>query len=681
MKRAAIHSFRTSLFVLFLLLVVGAGTFLDAQTRVVTFTTESAVMLRWIDPDDANSEGYYVYRSTPAGEWNRLTDAPLTKVTAEKEIERVAGFKTDLYLGLLGATEPRDLTQADYSNALRGENAPFLRLMLLTNPEFGVLMGQRFSDSSVELGLSVKYKITSIVNGTERDVIVTPSIQTGVLQSVPATEGINGEAGNRSATITWQRDQSTLDAGSVVGYNVYRAESPLGPFEQMNTLEISPISIRTERSSEAEKNRGQYVDKWLKNGTPYYYQIRSVNIFGIKSAPSPTIEVIPRNREEPLPPSGLSLVQSGDHLELSWSASLQTSLGIDIYRSTKRNAEFRRVFSMPALPDIEPDSTSSWIDSDVLQGNEYFYFAVATNQSGLRSVSSDTLSHLIEDKSPPAPPANVQATSAANGITIKWDANTEADLLGYEVERASDDAYSAQALLTGAPVSETVWRDDVAKTSETRYGYVVYAVDKNYNRSARSRMVFARMPDIVPPQSPIITTLTTENDAIKLNWTASTERDIARYVVYRSSGDKGLIKVGQSNGKETSFEETPDVDGTYQYAVSAVDAAGNESEHSPAVTITYEKDRRIAPPSYVLAEEARNHIVVTWGPVDRAAGYVVYRVDPETNRSLLLAEPTATETEFKDWHSDRTKEVIYHVQARDSEWKMSIEAEGRYSPK
>lgn len=376
MKRASNHKSRISFLAFFLLIVIGAGASLDAQTRVVTFTTESAVMLRWVDPDAASSAGYHVYRSTPAGEWSRLTDAPLTKVTEEKEIERIAGFKTDLYLGLLGATEPRSLTQADYTTALRGENASFLQLMLLTNPEFGTLMGQTFSDSSVEPGLQVQYRITSIANGTERDVIVSETMQAGVIQEVPTVEGVDGEAGNRSATITWQRDQNTLDDGSVVGYNVYRAESPLGPFEQMNTLEISPISVRTERTSEAEKNRGQYTDKWLTNGKLYYYHVRAVNIFGLESIPSPIVEVVPQDQETPFPPSNLAVSQSGNHVELAWSSNMEEQSGVEIYRSTKRNGEFRRMFSMPSLPNIEADSTPTWIDSDVLQGNEYFYFAV-----------------------------------------------------------------------------------------------------------------------------------------------------------------------------------------------------------------------------------------------------------------------------------------------------------------
>ena len=679
MNGTTTHKSGATLPALLLFLLAGIWTSLDAQTRVVTFTTEDAVMLRWIDPDDANSDGYHVYRSASGGPWQKLTPAPLTKATSEDEIEKVAGFKTDLYLSLFGATEPRDLTDSDYRNSLRGEDAGFLRFMLLTNSEFGELMGQRFTDSSVEQGLSINYRIVTLVDGTEKELVATEPIKTGEPQRIPSVDEIDGLAGNTSATVTWKRDQRTLDTGSVVGYNVYRADNPLGPFEQMNTLELSPISISTDRENNAQKDLGQYVDKWLQNGRTYYYHVRSVNIFGIESLPSATIAIAPIDQLAPFPPSSLSLVQIGNHLELSWSTDQQSPSGVEIYRSVgTKNGEFTRVFAIPALPDFEPDSTMSWVDSEVQLGTEYYYYAVATGETGLAGPPSDTLSYLIEDHSPPAPPTNVVAASATDGITITWDPNVESDLLGYEIERAGDDAYRTRALITGSPISVTEWRDGVAKTSATTYGYVVYAIDKNFNRSSPSRMVFARMPDIVPPQSPIIRSLVVEEDVIKLNWTGSPQGDVARYSVYRSLGEDGFARVGQSNSN--SYEETPSSDGKYRYAVSALDSSGNESNRSEAVLVTYAKDRNVAPPSFVSANEAENHILVRWGQVSGAAGYVVYRLDPLTRHSLLLAEPDAVESEFKDWRSDRTQEYIYVVQSRDGNWRMSTETEGRYAP-
>ena len=660
-----------------LLISLGIGTSLQAQNRIVTFTTENEVMLRWIDINAAEADGYYVYRSLSGEEWKRLTEQPLKRVTSEKEIERTAGYKTGLYLGLFSANEPRDLTERDYQQALSGGDASFLHLMLLTNPEFGSLMGQVYYDKEAQAGLKVRYRITALVDGTERDIVTSKAIQTGLQQSVPAVDGIEGIAGDQAATILWERNQETLDTGSVIGFNVYRSESPLGPFEQMNTLEIAPISINFTRE-DGKENRGEYIDKWLENGTSYYYHVRGLNLFGVESLPSPTVEVVPQNNTIPLPLSGLSLDYVGGHLVLTWSQPVESSLGVEVYRGVHREGEYEPVFTSLAGITGDEDSTNIWIDNDVLEGREYYYWGRIIGETGLKSPSSDTVSFFIEDHTPPAPPANVRGFGTSEGIEITWDANDEDDLLGYEIERASDREYQKEELITDSPVAETSWKDEIEKTSETTYGYVVYAVDESYNRSAPSRMVFAQMPDIVPPQTPIITRLGIAKEKITMEWTESPQSDLKSYAIYRKGGQGEFLRIGES--KTARFIEAPEVDGKYLYAVSAIDSVGNESERSDPVSIQYVRDYRVAPPTSVVAEKKENHILVRWSNVKEAAGYVVHRRNPKTNRTLLLAELQAGETEFKDWYSDRREEHIYVVQSRDSEWRMSEEVKGQYLP-
>jgi hypothetical protein len=93
------------------------------------------------------------------------------------------------------------------------------------------------------------------------------------------------------------------------------------------------------------------------------------------------------------------------------------------------------------------------------------------------------------DTFPPAPPKSLQHIAAANGVTLLWEANTEADLGGYVVLRgeAPGDKLSP---LTKEPIAETSFVDTTARRGRT-YIYRVVAVDRSTppNRSEPSAPV------------------------------------------------------------------------------------------------------------------------------------------------------------------------------------------------
>jgi fibronectin type 3 domain-containing protein len=87
----------------------------------------------------------------------------------------------------------------------------------------------------------------------------------------------------------------------------------------------------------------------------------------------------------------------------------------------------------------------------------------------------------------PVAPISLKAVGSEGAISLIWDANTEADLAGYLVMRATLPGGEFTPV-TPDPIKETTFNDTTV-TKGVRYVYVVVAVDTAKNVSARSNQV------------------------------------------------------------------------------------------------------------------------------------------------------------------------------------------------
>ena len=106
----------------------------------------------------------------------------------------------------------------------------------------------------------------------------------------------------------------------------------------------------------------------------------------------------------------------------------------------------------------------------------------------LRSAASAPVTLAYADTFAPAAPAGLVLVPGGGfgspaSIDLSWDANVDADLLGYNVYRAEADG--AFARLTPEPVTAPAYHD-AQVAPDRRYRYSVTAVDKHHNESAPS---------------------------------------------------------------------------------------------------------------------------------------------------------------------------------------------------
>ena len=648
----------------------------SAQPQVITFRSEQGTHLRWKGLRTAGVEGYHVDRRPPGGAWTRVTSAPLRRALAQREIEAVAGSKTDLYLSLFGAAEPpRDLTRADYDRLLTGGADGFFEAICVVNPEFGLLLGEMFVDSSAPPGVEAEYRISALVAGAEREHAVSVPVGAAV-GTVPPVNGVGGTPGNGSALLRWVRDPAALRSGEAITWNVYRAAKINGPFEQVNTAALLPAF--TGGSGRDTVNVQEFTDRFLENGVPFYYHVRAVNAFGIESEPSMVVEIVPRDDRAPSPPTDVAVTLFGAGVRVTWALPYRGSVtGLRVYRgdATTGRGEFRAV-----APLLTADRARSgeWLDPSVVEGNEYRYTLRAVGPDGIESVNSDTVTFIVPDHTPPAPPAGVTARGDTGRIMLRWNPGLEPDLLGYQIERSSDDAYESRLLLVDSIITGTTFTDILPAGSSTRYGYLITAIDRSYNRSAPSVMVTARMPDIVPPSPPIVTDVEVREGKVTLRWARKASGDVARYMISRADGSGGVYRqVGESIAAE--FTGTLDSAGSYLFTVAAVDSSGNLSVPSKPVPVTWRNDTAPRAPKSVRVTREEGYLLIAWEPADgNPAGYLVTRRDMKTGARADLAQPGPDEREFRDWYTEPTEEYEYAVQSRDAEWRLSPKTTALY---
>ncbi len=636
---------------------------------VLIFTSENEINLRWRGLRTAQLQGYHVYvRNDASADWRRLTQEPQGMTTALDDIRRVAGAKYHLYLQLFGAHDPpSDITEQMLETLYQNDRAvAFMEIVSLINPEFGMLLGEFFTDTTQVPGTKAQYRITATVNGAEQELAVSQWVDCCDEQRVPPVEGLEATSSHQRVELSWNRNRALLTSGEVVTYHIYRSLREIGPFEQLNVGGKLPVTVASP-GMETDDAKETHADRFLENGTTYYYYVAAVNAFGVESRRGHIIEATPTDDRMVPPPSNFRAELLGRGLALHWDPAPGPVKGYEIYRSRERTEPFEKAY--PAA-DILLSTGTGWVDTDVLEGQQYHYFIRSANQRGIAGTPSDTVSFFFPRITPPQPPKNLVAEATEGQILLQWDPPLQESVLGYEIERSSDDGFKRWFMLNAAPHPDTFFIDPLPETAQTTFGYRVFVIDKSHNRSEPSAIVKARLPDKVPPQPPHITAIRREENVVFITWTQNPEPDFEKYILYRAS-DAEFEAIAKTD--QVTLNDTLVTGGKYQYAVSAVDSSGNESEHSASVAIGFDPYEIVTPPASAVIEHEGARLRIQWehSTHPRLAGYVITRIDVETGRELDVLQ-TGKETDtFFDRHSDVNRHYRYLIRARDDRWRMS----------
>lgn len=179
------------------------------------------------------------------------------------------------------------------------------------------------------------------------------------------------------------------------------------------------------------------------------------------------------------------------------------------------------------------------------------------------------------------------------------------------------------------------------------YAFVPYSALGNSHRISVNYAFGSAMerPDVAAPNAPQGLKGVAYDQLVSLAWDASSERDVIGYNVYYSkSSSSGFVRTTEKpEPKQNKLSVRLKNDETYYFVITAVNAAGKESEFSDEISLKPHAPDRPRIPADLKAEVAGRTVSLTWKPVSdkRVIGYNVYytKSPGKSYRKLTKAAP------------------------------------------
>ena len=395
-----------------------------------------------------------------------------------------------------------------------------------------------------------------------------------------APTGLTVSIGVGAVGLDW--DSNTED--DVVGYNVYRSETPgdgagLGGYDRVGEGVGS----------------SDFTDDSVVDGTEYFYVVTAIDASDNESEPS----------AEASATSGFGEERDADAFDLcldfdvdgelpsvegaadGWTES--ASWNVDETSPTLSVSAGLLHFSS-ALPgqhsvDQADDGSSAW--SSTISGSTSYTF-----EASVRTISATggTVFWLA---------------NGSNRLVVIVGTNTITTLGGLELHEGDNSSRLVTVRIGYDGVSGLyyVWRNGILVGDAVPPGAAtgrkaIFLIDCCSNISVEGEFDYvcweatglyppATIVDETPPAAPTGLVATGSFSAVGLDWDSNGEDDLANYNVYRSQSAGGPYDLLAEAVTVSAYTDTDVVNGTeYLYIVTAVDGSGNESDESAEASAT-----------------------------------------------------------------------------------------------
>lgn len=603
--------------------------------------TPGAVVVKWFARKIYYKDGFNVYRKAE-GElsWTKLNAQPL-KV---KTIVPAAVAQRDKEIKTLLDV----VNKTPYEEFQKGVPKVFVLMKAIMSPEFAELLGTIYYDENTEMGKNYQYEVRGLIGKTEETINTSRSIAKGPHQRELPPQEIRYTRKPNGIEINWMPEELRY-----YGVNVYRS---LNGTNQWIKLTRQPRNI----FKSTDKNGNQtypdvfYFDDKVSRDTAYQYRLTVVDYFGQESESSeissmPVVDFLP-------PPPPLELQTAVNVLDISLSWTIQPSddlIGFKVYRSENADSTMTVIHS-----GLLAKNQNQFLDH-LLKTGGYYYRVTSVDANGNEGLSQKIFIE-VRDVTPPLPPRNVVVSADTGKVILTWNRNSEPDLKGYYVYRSLHDGNHHDnefVVVNTTAIIDNTYTEVIPRNVRSKFVYAVVAEDQSYNRSKMSAVSVVGLPDVKPPQHPVIRNVRSDGSNLVIEWLPSPEGDLAGYNIFRSVDSINFKQMNVNAYSSKSYRYTDNqvaVNQRYYYYVQAADSAGNVSAPSNIFTGINKAAISGNAPQKIQVEyiKAKKEISLSWTlpATAQIVGAVVFRSQDKINfRPVtgLLKENSFTDKEIK----------------------------------
>lgn len=244
----------------------------------------------------------------------------------------------------------------------------------------------------------------------------------------PAPASVTAEAGQGRLRVVWPV------VPGATSYEVRRSTNATTGFASLASGVAGPVAG-------SDTSYVTYTDATAANGTPYYYQVVSVNSAG-ESGASPSSAAATAastlSDKPPAAPQGLAVAASGDHrVSLTWNASPGAN-SYSVWRTTLYPNGVGGFFPLRTINLTDRTRQANFTDNSPSNGRTYSYFVKAANAAG-DSAPTDAVRATPVPAPPAAAPADFTAkwiqTRQGSGVALHWSPVPGA--VGYVIYRSA----------------------------------------------------------------------------------------------------------------------------------------------------------------------------------------------------------------------------------------------------
>lgn len=529
-----------------------------------------------------------------------------------------------------------------------------------------------FVDNDVKKGEKYLYKIYTLIPNKELSVDTgSVFVSPDEYEPLPKPHSLVVVSGNKTAMLSWDYD---LLRNYYNNYKIERSE------DGKNFIDVSKLPVTNLNDKGGKKATSMYyIDTLAANGKKYTYRISGINAFGETGPASDTANAFGQELLPHVPFITNNTVITANEVELKWEfavegESLLKEFAINV--SDKADGKYREV-----MTGIKPSARSViYKPKEPLEG-AYYFTITAHPLVGNGRTSFPVLVQTI-DSIPPAPPTGLKGTIDTAGIVrISWKANTEKDMLGYRIMKASQKNEEFSMISDSIIVPNQTYIDSTQiKSLNDKLYFRVVAVDQRFNNSEPSEILVVQKPDLLPPAPAIITGYEKTDKAMLIQWERSTSGDVARYVLLRSEGNdtSKMIEVAQCSDSlpQMPFRDEKVKPGqAYSYTIVTYDKSGFKTPCPQRLNISMSNISQLIKPAVkgldVYKDEPKKYLDIFWtyseqGVVD----FLIYR--SENGAPLTLWKTISAKTfTVRDADVRTGKPYEYAVKAQFSDGTQS----------